>query len=114
MFELKSRTQIDAAIAKARLRKPRLSVVSFRSAAHGCAAEYQVAAYRVTCERVASGKRMVGCDCRAGLNGRACYHAAAAIGLHIVLASDPAHPFRLAAEAKHNVIQFPVPVRSAA
>ncbi len=82
MFILKSKEQINASIERAKQVRPRITVNVF--------GEYRVTGsagntYTVRCER-RDGQKMVDCSCVAGQFGTPCFHAAAVIGLHIVLA----------------------------
>ncbi len=81
MFILKSQATIEKAIERAKAVRPRIAVKTF--------GEYSVSgasgnAYTVRCER-RNGQKMVDCDCVAGQFGTPCFHAAAAVGLHIVM-----------------------------
>lgn len=83
MIELRSREQMAKAIERAKARHPRVTVKKF--------GEYQVTGsagnlYTVRCERRGSVK-VVDCECVAGQFGSACFHAAAAVSVHIGLAS---------------------------
>ncbi len=91
MFILTTESQLTKAIAKARTVKPRLRVQRFGA--------YTVTgskgdAYTVNCYRDAQGRKVVACQCQGAERGLVCYHAASAIGLHIVLAADATHPMR--------------------
>jgi hypothetical protein len=82
MFILKSQATIEKAIERAKQVRPRITVKTF--------GEYSVSGasgntYTVRCER-RDGLKTVDCDCVAGQYGTPCHHAAAAIGLHIVMA----------------------------
>ena len=93
MFILTTESQLTKAINKARTVKPRLK-------AHRLGV-YTVTgskgdAYTVNCYRDAQGRKVVACECTGAQRGLVCYHAASAIGLHIVLAADVHHPLRRA------------------
>ena len=87
MIQLTTATAIENAITKARTVKPRVHV--------NCFGNYTVenkqtgANYTVTCEK-RDGKRFAHCSCEAGKRGRACYHVAAVLGVHIQLATEQA------------------------
>ncbi len=86
MFILKDEKTIEKALAKARTVKPCVRIIGFGL--------YEVAgsknnAYQVRCKRDERGNHIVACNCKCGAETtRACYHAAAAIGAHIVLAEQ--------------------------
>lgn len=86
MFILKSKEQLERAINKARSVKPFLRVLSF-----GC---YQVRNskgndfYTVLCKRDRLGNKTVACNCKGGERGLPCYHAASALGIHVVMAEQ--------------------------
>lgn len=86
MFILKDENQIKRAIEKARTIKPFTRILSF-----GC---YQVRNskgtdfYTVLCKRDRLGNKTVACNCKASERGLPCYHAAVAIGVHVVLAEQ--------------------------
>jgi hypothetical protein len=83
MIELKSREQMAKAIERAKAHHPRVTVRRF--------GEYQVTGsagnlYTVRCER-RNGVKVVDCECVAGQFGSECFHAAAAVSVHIGIAS---------------------------
>ncbi len=86
MFILRDATTIERALAKARTVKPRVRIIGFGL--------YEVTgsqnnSYQVRCKRDERGNRIVACNCKCGAETtHACYHAAAAIGAHIVLAEQ--------------------------
>lgn len=86
MFILKDENTIKRAIEKARKVKPFLRVLSF-----GC---YQVRNskgndfYTVLCKRDRLGNKTVACNCKGGERGLPCYHAASALGIHVVMAEQ--------------------------
>lgn len=87
MFILKSKETIKRAIETARRRHTSVRFVQFGVYdVRGTAGNF----YRVTCERMA-GERVVCCGCVAGEFGSPCYHAAAALSLHVGLATQRAH-----------------------
>jgi hypothetical protein len=83
MIELKSKEQMAKAIERAKARHPRVTVKKF--------GVYQVTGsagnlYTVRCERRGNVK-VVDCECVAGQFGSECFHAAAAVSVHIGIAS---------------------------
>lgn len=85
MFILKDEKQIERAVTKARTIKPRVRIIGFGL--------YEVRgskgnAYLVRCKRDNRGYKTVGCNCEGGSKGFVCYHAAAAIGIHVVMAES--------------------------
>lgn len=91
MFILTAESQLTKAIAKARTVKPRLRVQRLGT--------YTVTgskgdAYTVNCYRDEQQRKVVACNCKGAERGLVCYHAASAIGLHVVLAADVNHPLR--------------------
>jgi hypothetical protein len=83
MIELKSREQMAKAIERAKARHPRVTVRKF--------GEYLVTGtagnlYTVRCEKRGAVK-VVDCECVAGQFGSPCFHAAAAVSLHVGLAA---------------------------
>ncbi len=87
MIQLTTATAIEKAINKARTVKPRVRVNCFGS--YTVTNKQTGATYTVTCEK-RNGRRFASCTCRAGELGRACFHVAAAVGIHIQLASERA------------------------
>ncbi len=87
MIQLTKATAIEKAIKKARTVKPRVRVNCFGS--YTVTNKRTGATYTVECLKQ-DGKRFAHCSCRAGELGRACYHVAAAVGVHMVLAADRA------------------------
>ncbi len=83
MFILKDKTQLERAIAKALKIRPRVEF--------DCFGKYRVSGskggfYTVICRRSDNGYKTVECTCKASERGLACYHAAAALSLHVGLA----------------------------
>lgn len=82
MFILKTKKQLENAIAKAKKVRARVQYVSF--------GRYRVSGskgfYTVVCQKDQRGQKIVDCNCKGGENGLPCYHAAAALSLHIGLA----------------------------
>jgi len=82
MFILKGIEQLEKAIAKAKKVRPRVEFDRF--------GRYRVSGskcyYTVICRKDERGYKTVTCTCRGAEKGLACYHAAAALSLHIGLA----------------------------
>ncbi len=84
MIQLTTIEAMQKAIDKARNVKPFVKVLEFR--------RYEVrnrrtgATYTVRCEK-RNGARFADCTCKAGARGMRCYHVAAAVGAHIMLAA---------------------------
>ncbi len=83
MFILKDKTQLERAIAKALKIRPRVEFDRFgRYRVSGSKGGY----YTVICRKDDRGIKAVECTCQGGEKGLVCYHAAAAISLHVGLA----------------------------
>jgi hypothetical protein len=85
MFILKSQETIQKAIERARTIKPFVRAV--------CFGRYEVSGskggfYTVLCYRN-RGQKIVDCTCKAGQAGKPCFHSAAALGLHLYVATTP-------------------------
>lgn len=82
MFILKGIAQLENAIAKAKKVRPRVEFDRF--------GQYRVSGskgyYTVQCKRSDNGIKTVICTCKGAEKGLVCYHAAAALSLHIGLA----------------------------
>ncbi len=82
MFILKDKTQLEKAIAKAKKIRPRVEFGGF--------GHYRVSGskgfYTVICRKDDRGYKTVECTCKGAERWLACYHAAAALSLHIGLA----------------------------
>ena len=82
MFILKGIDQLQNAIAKAKKIRPRVEFDRF--------GRYRVSGskgyYTVLCRKDERGYKSVACTCKGGERGLPCYHAAAALSLHIGLA----------------------------
>ena len=82
MFILKNKTQLKNAIAKALKLRPRVEF--------DCFGRYRVSGskgyYTVICRKDERGYKTVACTYQGAEKGLACYHAAAALSLHIGLA----------------------------
>ena len=82
MFILKSQTQLEKAIIKAK--KVRCAV-KFRAFGN-YSVKGATGFYTVICRKDADGNRIVECGCKGAEKGLVCYHAAAALSLHVGLA----------------------------
>ncbi len=83
MFILKGVDQLTNAITKAKKIRPRVEFDRFgRYRVSGIRGGY----YTVICRKDNRGVKAVACTCRGGEKGLVCYHAAAALSLHIGLA----------------------------
>lgn len=83
MFVLKGIEQISRAIKKAQKLHPRVEF--------DCFGHYRVSGskggyYTVICRKDNRGIKAVECTCKGGEKGLVCYHAAAALSLHVGLA----------------------------
>lgn len=82
MFILKTKAQLERAIAKAKATRP---VVKFRSFGN-----YSVRGsrgyYTVICRKDEQGNKTVACECKGAEKGLVCYHAAAALAVHTGIA----------------------------
>ena len=85
MFILQNENQIAKAINKARKVKPLVRVLEFgRYAVKGSNGDF----YTVKMNRNPLGQKEVACECQGAAKGLVCYHAAASLGIHIVLAEQ--------------------------
>lgn len=83
MFILKNQTQLKKAITKAKQIRPRVEFDYFgRYRVSGSKGGY----YTVICKKSENNFKTVECTCKAGERGLVCFHAAAALSLHIGLA----------------------------
>ncbi|MEJ7862728.1 MAG: SWIM zinc finger family protein [Pyrinomonadaceae bacterium] len=83
MFILKAKLQLEKAIEKAKQIRP---TVKF-----DCFGRYRVSGskggfYTVVCKKSDNNFKLVECTCKGGEKGLVCYHAAAALSLHIGIA----------------------------
>ena len=86
MFILRSKQQIAKAIERAKANHTFVKFVSFgHYMVKGSAGNF----YTVKCEK-RDGLKVVDCSCVAGMYGTACFHATAALSLHIGLAAQRA------------------------
>lgn len=87
MFILKAKEQLDKAIAKARKLRPKVKFDHFgRYRVSGSRGGY----YTVLCRKSENNYKTVACTCKGAEKGLVCYHAAAALSLHIGLARQRA------------------------
>jgi hypothetical protein len=83
MFILTGISQLEKAIAKAKKIRPRVEFDQFgKYRVSGSKGGY----YAVSCRKDERGQKVVECGCKGAERGRACYHAAAALSLHVGLA----------------------------
>ena len=83
MFILKDKTQLERAIAKALKIRPRVEFDRFgRYRVSGSKGGF----YTVICKKSENGYKTVACTCKGAEKGLVCFHAAAALSLHIGLA----------------------------
>lgn len=83
MFILKSKAQLTNAIAKALRLRPTVKFDHFgRYRVSGSKGGY----YTVICKKSDNNYKLVGCTCKGAERGLPCYHAAAALSLHLGLA----------------------------
>lgn len=83
MFILKAKTQLEKAIEKAKKIRPMVKFDHFgRYRVSGSRGGY----YTVICKRSDNNFKIVECTCKGGESGLVCYHAVAALSLHIGIA----------------------------
>jgi hypothetical protein len=83
MFILKTKTQLEKAITKAKQLRPTVKFDHFgRYRVSGSKGGY----YTVLCKKSDNDYKIVECTCKAGEEGYVCYHSVAALSLHIGLA----------------------------
>jgi hypothetical protein len=83
MFILKGIDQLTKAIVKAKKIRPSVKFDSFgKYRVSGSKGGY----YVVFCRRSDNNYKLVECSCKGAEKGLACYHAAAALSLHVGLA----------------------------
>ncbi len=85
MIKLTTAEAMQKAIDKARKVKPLVRVVNFGS--YTVTNKETGATYTVTCEKL-HGEKFADCTCKAGERGRKCYHVAAAVGAHVIIAAE--------------------------
>jgi nucleoid DNA-binding protein len=82
MFVLKSKEQLEKAIAKSLKTRTQVKFISFGVySVKGTKGNF----YTVKCEKVGNEKQ-VSCECAGASKNLVCYHAASALSLHIGLA----------------------------
>ncbi len=83
MFVLSNKEQLERAIVKAKKIRPSVKFDHFgRYRVSGSKGGY----YTVICRKDNRGTKAVQCTCKGGDRGLVCYHAAAALSLHIGIA----------------------------
>ncbi len=83
MFILTGISQLERAIAKAKKIRPRVEFDRFgKYRVSGSKGGY----YTVICRKDERGYKTVACTCKGAERGLACYHAAAALSLHVGIA----------------------------
>jgi hypothetical protein len=83
MFILKAKQQLEKAITKAKQVRPSVKFDQFgRYSVSGSKGGF----YTVICKKSDNGYKVVECTCKGGEEGYVCYHAAAALSLHIGIA----------------------------
>ncbi|HEY0457509.1 MAG TPA: SWIM zinc finger family protein [Pyrinomonadaceae bacterium] len=83
MFILKAKTQLTKAIEKAKKLRPKVKFDRFgRYRVSGSRGGY----YTVICKKSDNDFKLVECTCKGAEKGLVCYHAAAALSLHVGLA----------------------------
>lgn len=84
MFILDNESQIEKAMQKARKVKPLVKTIAFGVYAVKGSKNF----YTVKMQRNPLGQKQIDCECEGGKRDLVCYHAVAALGWHIVLASQ--------------------------
>ncbi len=83
MFILKAKTQLEKAIEKAKKIRPSVKFDHFgRYRVSGSKGGF----YTVLCRKSDNGYKTVACTCKGAEKGLVCYHAVAALSLHIGIA----------------------------
>lgn len=83
MFILKAKSQLENAIEKAKQIRPTVKFDHFgRYRVSGSKGGY----YTVICKKSENNFKLVECNCKGAEKGLVCYHAAAALSLHIGIA----------------------------
>ncbi len=83
MFILKAKTQLEKAIEKAKKIRPTVKFDCFgRYRVSGSKGGY----YTVICKKSENNFKLVECTCKGAEKGLVCYHAVAALSLHIGIA----------------------------
>jgi hypothetical protein len=82
MFVLETKNQLEKAILRAKQKRCFVKYLSFGN--------YRVKGekdfYNVVCRKDNDGNKIVDCECKGGAKGFICYHAVAALSLHVGLA----------------------------
>ncbi len=82
-YILDNEKQIEKAVLKAKKIRTQVKFIAFGIySVKGTKGNF----YTVRCERMASGEKLVICDCKGGLAGLVCWHSAAALSLHVGIA----------------------------
>lgn len=84
MFILKSKSQLENAITKAK--KTRATVKFIRFGVYNVSGSNRF--YTVECKRNERGEKQVSCECLGAAKGLVCYHAASALAVHSALAKQ--------------------------
>lgn len=85
MYILKSKAQLEKAIAKAIKIRTQVKFISFGTySVKGTKGNF----YQVRCERTATGEKQVSCECLGASKGLVCWHSACALSLHVGLAKQ--------------------------
>jgi hypothetical protein len=85
MFILKGKEQLEKAVARAKQIKPTVKFDHFgRYRVSGSKGGY----YTVICKKSDNGYKTVECTCKAGDKNLICFHAAAALAVHIGIAKQ--------------------------
>jgi len=83
MFILKSKSQLEKAIQRARKTRTQVKFIAFGTyAVRGSKGNF----YTVKCERNERGEKVVKCDCKGAESGYVCKHSVCALSLHTALA----------------------------
>ena len=83
MFILRGKQQLEKAIERAKKIRPRVEFDYFgRYRVSGSKGGF----YTVICKKSDNGYKTIECTCRAGSENLVCFHAAAALSLHIGIA----------------------------
>ncbi len=83
MFILKAKSQLEKAIEKAKKIRPTVKFDHFgRYRVSGSKGRF----YTVLCRKSDNGYKTVACTCKGAEKGLVCYHAVAALSLHIGIA----------------------------
>ena len=86
MFILKDKNQLEKAIQKAKKLRVLVKFNSFGN----YSVQGSTGFYNVICRKDETGAKVVECGCKGAEKGLVCYHAAAALSLHVGLAKQRA------------------------